>query len=236
MDPLLETIGFGPDTDIGALRAALRRPGGRVFGGDRSPFARRVHLTAGVEVLSTYDGQGLWPTFRRGARVEGRIAGLEYDSWGPYPLRAEIDVRERSTGGGPRRLSALAWSARREAWKVGESGSFAPAAFALDVAHCARRGPSDVVPGPRWLEPDTHAELPGTTYLAAPILDVRRLENPLTGRTFDAVAVDVLGGLSVFVSRWQLDEDACDRPRVGDWISGSFALVIERLRVAGIGV
>jgi len=206
-----------------------------VFGGDRSPFARRTHLARGVEILSTYDGLGLWPAFRRGARLEGRLASIEAEPWGPYPLRAGLEVADAR---GPRRLEALAWSARREPWHADERGVFAPAAFALDVAYCGRLGGRDARAhdGPRWIEPDTNGELPGTTFLAAPVLGVQAFENPLSGHPIRAIELDLLGGLTVFVSPWQLADDERDEPQPGDWLSGSFALVVERLRVAGIGV
>lgn len=235
MDLLLETVGFDPATDMGALRAALRRPGGRVFGGDRAPFARRTHLARGVEILSTYDGLGLWPVFRRGARLEGRVATIDRDPWGPFPLRVGLDALDRDA---PRRLDALAWSARREPWRPDERAVFAPGAFALDVAHCGRLGGRDAREhrGPRWIEPVTDGELPGTTYLAAPVLDVQTFENPMSGHAIRAIELDLFGGLTVFVSPWQLEDDDRDEPRPGDWLAGSFALVVERLRVAGIGV
>lgn len=235
MDVLLETVGFDPATRMGALRAALRRPGGRVFGGDRSPFARRTHLTRGVEILSTYDGLGLWPAFRRGARLEGRLASMDETPWGPFPLRASFEVNDRR---GPRRLEALAWSARREAWEEDERVVLAPAAFALDVSHCGRLGgrAASVGSGPRWIEPDTSGELPGTTFLAAPVRAVERFDNPLSGHPIRAIELDLFDGLTVFVSPWQLEDDDRDEPEPGDWLAGSFALVVERLRVAGIGV
>lgn len=233
MDILLETIGFEPDTDVAALRAFLRRPGGRVFGGDRSAFARRAHLAGGVEIFSTYDGLGLWPVYRRGARIEARLADLRTEPWGPFPLRVALDVRE---GAAPRRIEALGWSARRESWEPGERAVFAPAGFALDVAFCGRAGGTHVARGPRWIEPDSASELPGTTYLAAPVRAVQRFTNPHSGLPIRAVELDVLGGLTVFVNPWQLADDARAEPRPGDWLAGSFALVAERLRVAGIGV
>jgi hypothetical protein len=229
MEPLLETIGFGPDTDLERVRAALRRPGGAVFGGDRGPFARRAALGAGVEVLSTYDGIGLWPAYRRGLRLLGKLVDLATEPWGPFPLRASFEVRAAD---GPRRLDALAWSARRESWSAVGRALVTPSAFALDVAHCGplggRRGTGR---GVRWFEAEAGTDLPGTTFVAAPVRRVTALSNPLSGVSFELVELDVLGGLSVFVSPWQLEHDGHARPAPGDWLAGSFVLVVERLRV-----
>ncbi|MEZ5979434.1 MAG: hypothetical protein R3F34_14610 [Planctomycetota bacterium] len=236
MDPLLETIGFHPDGDIDGLRAALRRPGGEVFGGDRGRCAKRVALTQGVEIVSTFDGGGLWPVYRRGTRVRGRVASIEQRSFGPFPLRVDVDVRDAT---GPRRASALCWSARREDWRSGESLVLAPAAFALDLVHCGPLGtgsPDGVPSGPRWLEPCPDAEIPGTSFLAAPVRSVRSATNPLSQRRFELVELDLLdAGLTVFVSRFQLDEAGLGIPRPGDWVSGTFVLVAERLRTACLG-
>jgi hypothetical protein len=231
MEPLLETIGFPPETDLDVVRAALRRPGGAVFGGDRGPFARRTALGGGVEVLSTYDGLGLWPVFRRGVRMDARLSELDERPWGPFPLRAQLEVRGID---GPRRLEALAWSARAENWHTSTRAIVTASAFALDVAHCGplgRGGHNAACGGRGWLEPEAGVDLPGTVYLAAHVTRVDELANPLTGAPFQSVELDLLGGLSVFVSPWQLAHDGLVPPRVGDWIAGSFVLVVERLKV-----
>jgi hypothetical protein len=227
MEPLLETIGFPPETDLDVVRAALRRPGGGVFGGDRGPFARRAAIGGGVEVLSTYDGIGLWPVFRRGVRLDARLAELDARPWGPFPLRARLEVRGVD---GPRRLEALAWSARAENWHTSARALVTASAFALDVAHCGPLGRGGAG-GAGWLEPEAGVDLPGTVYLAAHVTGVQELENPLTGAPFQLVELDLLGGLSVFVSPWQLAHDGLAAPQVGDWIAGSFVFVVERLRV-----
>lgn len=63
----------------------------------------------------------------------------------------------------------------------------------------------------------------GCCEVSLRVLEVARLENPYTGRRFDRLETDAPERPhTLFVSRWQLEQDGLPEPRAGQRIEGSF--------------
>ena len=243
MDFLLECVGFPPDFDHDLLMEFVAERGEPTPWRDREGRDRRLDLGGGLELRLDH-GPGaelpqLLPWFRSPYRM--RVAVTALDPVPHSPLDALLVGRAnpplpRPDGRHPRAVAgdgsfdfACHLGDRRRlpsAPRPGHVLAISAAGFALDVSR---------------VSPDIGADEPGRTAPAriqhlgggddpagcleidAPMLAVTRLANPLTGLEFDVVEVDAPGRpLSLFVSRWQLDQDEAARPRPGWRISGVF--------------
>lgn len=185
------------------------------------------------------------------ALLEGRLCRGESGkgrsgAGGPPPLRSGAGAV-----GGAEELSAclvddprLEPGAGLPPLAAGQRAEFELAAFALDVEQIAarpnqpsqRRGAPRVQSGGRErggqrLAPLSGRMAPaGCVELELELLRQKRQANRLTGRVyerFEAALGD--GELTLFVSRWQLEQDGLPRPEPGAWIRGCFWIEARRL-------
>ena len=103
------------------------------------------------------------------------------------------------------------------------------AGFALDVEYLGADDGGDHPDAPERengaaIEPlGSIGDPGGCCQVSLRILEVARLENPFTGRRFDRVETDAPERPhTLFVSRWQLEQDDLPPPRAGQRIEGSF--------------
>jgi hypothetical protein len=70
-----------------------------------------------------------------------------------------------------------------------------------------------------------HQAPSGCVELLLPIRSIKKQINHLTGRVYERLET-ALGAdsLTIFVSRWQLEQDRLPRPEPGAWIRGVFWL------------
>jgi hypothetical protein len=126
----------------------------------------------------------------------------------------------------------------------GQRADFELAAFALDVEQVAgqpnqpsqRRGAPRVLASP--FEPSGQRVAPlsgrqapaGCVELELEVRRQRRQANRLTGRVYERFEASLGDGeLTLFVSRWQLEQDGLPRPEPGAWIRGCFWIEARRL-------
>jgi hypothetical protein len=127
---------------------------------------------------------------------------------------------------------------------AGQHAEFELAAFALDVEQVAaqpnqpsqRRGAprllaSPFEPGGQRVAPLSGRQAPaGCVELELEVRRQRRQANRLTGRVYERFEAGLGDGeLTLFVSRWQLEQDGLPRPEPGAWIRGCFWIEARRL-------
>ncbi len=244
MDFLLECVGFPPDFDHLQLLELVAERGEPTPWRDRAGRDRRLALGGGLELrldhaLGPDVPPQLLPWFNAPYRMRVAVDGIvplpdsPFDALlhgranpplpgpdgrhpravegdGSFPFACHLGDRRR-LGGTPLPGHVLAISA---------------AGFALDVSRVYPDLGGDE-PG-RSAPPRIHtlggADAPaGCLEIDAPMRTVAHLANPLTGLEFDVVEVEAPGRpLTLFVSRWQLAEDAAAAPRAGWRIAGVF--------------
>jgi hypothetical protein len=249
VDFLLECIGFPPDHGLAALVQTVKARGETIPYRGPGGEHLRYPLSGGLEVRAEReDGDDHWsvlPFFRVDHRL--RLAVLEMRALpdSPFdrllfgvanpalPRAAGTDQGAHVPGTLPELrqeeflLTAYVTDARRlpAALPAGHVLAVSVAGFALDVSYV---GPPDGA-GAReshgaFFRPLGELGDPGGCMeISLPVHSLRHIRNPLTGIEVAVVEADAPGRpLSLFVSRWQLEEEGLPLPRPGWRIEGAF--------------
>ena len=228
MDFLLECIGFPPDFDHAELAALFRNQGEPAPWRDRAGRHRRLAIGDGLELRldeSSPRGEAeVWPFFTGAAALR-----IEVDRVDPVP-DSPFDALLHGWTNPPRgrdespepRFRFATWLADRRRLPTdlrrGRVLAVSVAGYALDLR--------DVRPsqGAPRIEPLGGPDDPGGSVdLALEVLEIERLENPLTRSPVERLVLDAPGRpLTVFTSPWQRELDGLPDPRPGWEICGTF--------------
>ncbi|MEM7309343.1 MAG: hypothetical protein AAF682_21855 [Planctomycetota bacterium] len=152
-----------------------------------------------------------------------REAGVGYEDEAP-PMAEELDEHEFL-------LSAYVTDARRlpRRLPVGHVLALSVAGFAIDVSYV---GPNEGAHEPGILERPRGAMFRplggeagpgGCMEVSLRVRSLRHLNNPLTGVQVEVIEADAPGRpMSLFLSRWQLEEQGLPAPRPGWRVEGTF--------------
>ncbi len=139
---------------------------------------------------------------------------LVAQSPGAYPITTYLTDARRLPQGGVMPGSVLAVSIAGFALDVTYVG---PDAGASDIAVLERESGASITP----LE--SPGDPAGCAEVSLRIREVAHLENPITKLRFDRIETDAPERPhSLFVSRWQLEQDGLEPPRPGLRIEGTF--------------
>ena len=228
MDFLLECIGFPPDYDPAELIDLFDRLGESAPWRDREGRQRRLTLGNGLEIrLADRDlagGAEVWPFFTAADSLRIEVDRLERLPDSPFDALLHgwaNPTGERSAEASARfRFSTWLVDRRRlpATLRRGRVLAVSVAGYALDVRTVTR---ADLPPA---IEPLGGPDDPGgCVELTLPVLDVDRIDNPVTGTAVQRLLLDAPGRpLTVFVSPWQLEEYGLVPPAPGVTIRGTF--------------
>jgi hypothetical protein len=246
MDFLLESIGFPPGTDHGELiEVVLRRGEGVPWRGDPSNHMR-LPLGEGLELRVDRDPErGFWtllPHYQTPQRLRvlveriRRVPDSPFDAllegWAAPPTPEEL-ADGLGTLPGAFRVAAWLTDAKRlpRTMKRGSVIAISVAGFALSLD---RIGPLEQARDQSILELDRGcsiaplegADVPGGCIeISARVKEVRTLRNGLSGELVRMIVADAPERpLLLFLSRWQLEQDALPLPRPGWRLEGAFLL------------
>lgn len=231
MDFLLECIGFPPDYDHDGLPDLVRQLGEPTPWRDPDGADRRLALGGGIELrLDEGDGTAIadvWPFYASPARLRLAVESVDAIPDAPFDglLRGRANPPRPGVRSNEPSYRFTTWVGdRRRLPRLLEPGhvlAVSSAGFALDIVAVEQRPPID---RRGHIAPLGGDENPGgCVELFLPVLATEKLENPLTGLTFQRLELRAPGQhLSVFVSRWQLETDALPDPVAGAWLRGTF--------------
>lgn len=245
MEFLLECIGFGPQTDFGALAERVRAQGEPVAW--RGPEGEHMKLSLAPDIelrLDRDEGEEFatfLPYYAARARLRIGVSDVRLVADSPFDALLTGWVAPPRPGvpdpwGPPGAYLLAAWltDARRLPARMGRGHVLAIsiAGFAVDVSFL---GPNAASPRPvvfefprgALIEPLGGAGDPGgCSEVSARITEVRHTQNSLTGETIHIIEVDAPErALRLFVSPWQLERDGLPLPRPGYRIEGTFLFI-----------
>ncbi len=241
MDFLLECIGIPPDHSREALVELLLERGESVAWRGGLLDERRLPLAGGLE-LRLERGPGahwtLWPYYAETRRLRVAVSSLRTIPDSPFNVLlsgwAAPPIPEWSEPGDPPGeyfFSSYLTDARRlePPPEPGHVLAISTAGFALDITYVGPNEGGEHVSarersGGALIQPLGGAEAPGgCNDLSVRVRSLRHVRNPITGIDVEIIEADAPERpLTLFLSRWQLEQDDLPSPRPGWRIEGTF--------------